>query len=80
MNRMLSQVRNLGLITHFMMMKLNYPAGLVGYFQGVFPLVTFDWLPDFLLNPINDKLFPEKKEGAYSESADLIGYGSLFLI
>ena len=67
MNRMLSQVRNLGLITHLMMMQLQYPAGQAGFFQGVFPLVTFDAMPDFIIDPLNEKLFPAENDEAYSE-------------
>ena len=76
MNKLLSQVRNLGFVTHLMMMQLQYPATIALFFSKVFEFVTFDIIPTELFYPyIFD--FPE---GAYSEEADLIGYYSRYII
>ena len=73
---MLAQVRNLGFVTHLMMMQLMYPATIALFFSKVLEFITFDIIPTELIYPyIFD--FPE---GAYSDQADLIGYGSRYII
>ena len=76
MNKMLSQVRNLGFVTHLMMMQLKYPATIALFFSKVLEFVTFDIIPTELFYPY---IF-EFPEGAYSDEADSIGYYSRYVI
>ena len=73
---MLSQVRNLGFVTHLMMMQLNYPATIALFFSKVFEFVTFDIIPTELFLPYIFDL----PEGAYSDEADSIGYYSRYIV
>ena len=45
MNSVLAQVHSLQLITHLMMMQLNYPASSGLFFEQIFTYVTFDFIP-----------------------------------
>ena len=76
MNKVLSQVRNLGFVTHLMMMQLMYPVTLTLFFSKVFEFVTFDIIPTELIYP---HIF-DLPEGAFSEEADSIGYYSRYII
>ena len=76
MNKLLSQVRNLGFVTHLMMMQLNYPATIALFFSKVFEFVTFDIIPTELFLPYIFDL----PEGAYSDEADSIGYYSRYIV
>ena len=76
MNKLLSQVRNLGLVTHLMMMRLIYPATITLLFGKVLEFVTFDIIPTELFYPYIFDL----PEGAFSEEADSIGYSSHYII
>ena len=73
---MLSQVRNLGFVTHLMMMQLKYPATIALFFSKVFEFVTFDIIPTELFLPYIFDL----PEGAYSDEADSIGYYSRYIV
>lgn len=66
MNKVLSQVRNLSLVTHLMMMQLSYPGVLAIFFEKIFRFVTFDMIP-------TDEIYPRflDLEGEpFSEEAD----------
>ena len=76
MNNFLSIVRNLSVITHLMMMQLDYPATVVLFFSGLFGFVTFDvFQPDFIYAYVFGW-----ENVPYSDQADEIGYGSRYLI
>ena len=45
MSSLLGQVRSLGLITHFMIMQLNYAAAVSLFFGALLEFVTFDVVP-----------------------------------
>ena len=66
MHKLLSQVRNLGLVTNLMMMNLKYPATISLLFSKVFEFVTFDIIPTELFYPYIFDL----PEGAFSDEAD----------
>ena len=53
MNVILSQVRSLSIITHLMIMSLNYPETANIFYSKIFEFVTFDLLESF---------FPEAQE------------------
>lgn len=76
LNKLLSQVRNLGLVTHFMLMKLMFPPITVVFFSGLFEYVTFDLIPT---EDLYAYLFGWTNV-AYSEEAESIGYPSRFFI
>ena len=69
-------MRSLGLITHLMMMQLNYPASSGIFFATVFEYVTFDMVPT---DEIFGEIFDFDSE-PYSDQADQVGYGSRFFI
>ena len=73
MSSILGEVLNLALITHLMIMQLEYPEVVSKFFAAVFEFVTFDLLPT---DPIYGFLFdfPEK---SYSDQAEEIGYESV---
>lgn len=76
MNSILSNVRCLSLITHLMMMQLNYPGNCVVFYGVVFNFVTFDVIPtDGIYGPIFN--FDDEP---FSEQAAVIGYESLHVI
>ena len=77
-NKILSQVRSLGLITHLMMMQLNYPQPARDFFKAVFPMISFDLVPGEALDWIYGKLF-NLNSTAYSPEAEWIGYGSRWI-
>ena len=76
MNSILSNVRCLSLITHLMMMQLNYPANCVIFYGVVFNFVTFDVLPT---EGLYGEIFGFVNI-AYSEQAANIGYESHYAI
>ena len=45
MNSILGQVRNLALITHLMMMQLEYSDLQEGFYSQILAFVTFDVIP-----------------------------------
>ena len=63
-----------------MMMQLNFPAVQVGFFKAMFPFITFDLVPEFITNFVYDNVFSLKNVNYYTEEADILGYGSLFLV
>ena len=77
MNTLLSQVRNLSLITHLMMMQLSYPAAVTIFYSGIFEYVTFDLVPT---DTFYQDLFRFEPTEPYSEEAESIGYPSQYLI
>lgn len=77
LNQLLSQVRSLQLITHLMIMQLNYPIEAAAFYAGLFELVTFDLLP---MDDIYGELFEFPRDKPYSAQAEVIGYGSRYLI
>ena len=76
MNNVLSQVRSLQIITHVMLAQLVYPPSVVMFFSRLLSFVTFDVIPSTL---IYELLFGWTNV-PYSDQADEIGYGSLFII
>ena len=76
MNSVLAQVRSLGLITHLMMMQLNYPAESNLFFSTIFEYVTFDLLP---VEDIYGEVFIWENV-PYSDQAEAIGYESRYAI
>lgn len=76
LNKLLGQVRNLGLVTHLMLMKLLFPPVTVVFFSGLFEYVTFDIIPT---EEIYAHLFGWTNV-AYSEEAESIGYISRYFI
>ena len=80
LNRVLGQVRNIGILSHFMIIKLEFPASQLGFFKGVFPLTTFDVMPDEVLEPIYDTCLPAEDDGPFSEAAKYLGYESNFIV
>lgn len=76
LNKLLGQVRNLGLVTHLMLMKLVFPPITVIFFSGLFEYVTFDIIPT---EEIYAYLFGWQNV-AYSEEAESIGYSSRYFI
>ena len=62
------------------MMKLEFPASQLGFFKGVFPLTTFDVMPDEVLDPVYDTCLPLKEDGPFSEAAKYLGYESNFIV
>ena len=47
MNVILSQVRSLSIITHLMIMNLNYPETATIFYSKIFEFVTFDLLASY---------------------------------
>ena len=41
----ITSVKPLKLITHMILIPLNYPANLQDFFSQIFPLITFDLIP-----------------------------------
>ena len=80
MNALLAEVRNLSLITHLMMMQLNYAESSVKFFSKIFDFVTFDLLYSFFpqLDEFNKSVFGGAEP--YSEEANKIGYESRYLM
>lgn len=66
MQNILSQIRNLGIITHLMMMKLQYPGTMQIFFAKIFEFVTFDLVPTEHIYPH----FLQLDEVPYSEEAE----------
>ena len=77
MNTLLSQVRNLSLITHLIMMQLSYPAAVTIFYSGIFEYVTFDLIPT---DTFYEDVFRFEPSEPYSEEAESIGYPSRYLI
>ena len=77
MNTILSQVRSLSLITHFMMMQLRYPAGVSVFYSSIFEYVVFDFIPT---DNLYESIFDFENKEPYSEQAEDIGYPSRYLI
>ena len=75
-SHLLSEVRNLSFISHFMMMQLVYPPLSVAFYAILFNFLTFDILPtdNIYVNVFGWENVP------YSDNADAIGYPSRFLI
>lgn len=76
MNNLLSQVRNLAIITHLMIMQLNYAASASYFFSFLFEFVTYAIIPT---DDIYGSIFGFESD-PLSEQADNIGYGSRFVI
>ena len=76
MNNVLGQVRSLQLITHLMMMQLNYPASSALFFGQIFEYVTFDLVPT---DEIYGEVFDFDSE-PYSNEAEQTGYESRLFI
>ncbi len=65
------------MITHFMIMQLNYPAVSTLFYGLIFEFVNFDIVPT---DPIYGYVFAFKNE-PYSEQAEETGYESgLFIV
>lgn len=77
MNKILSQVRNLSLITHLMMLRLQYPEELNSFFGKIFEFVTFDVIPTEYIYP---HILVDLDEESFSEQAEKIGYESVYFI
>ena len=76
MNGVLNQVISLSLITHLMMMQLDYPQSTMIFFSKVFEFVTFDLIP-------TDQIYVEIFKWVnipFSKMAEVVGYPSHFLI
>lgn len=80
-NIVLSQVRSLSLITHLMIMQVNYPGVSVIFFSKVFEFVTFDLLHGFFpqLESLSEQLFGGVNV-PYSDEAQNIGYESRYML
>ena len=77
MNSLLAQVRSLSLITHLMMMQLEYPAPVAIFYAGIFEFVTFDLVPT---EGLYDAVFSFRETEPFSEEADNIGYSTRYAI
>ena len=76
MNGVLNQVISLSLITHLMMMQLDYPQSAMIFFSKIFEFVTFDLIP-------TDHIYVEIFQWvntAFSKMAEAVGYPSHFMI
>ena len=81
MNNMLAQVHSLQMITHLMMMQLNYPVTAALFFGSIFEYVTFDILPtDDIYGKVFELVEESEEFEPYSEQADATGYGSRYAI
>ena len=76
MNSLLGQVRSLSIITHFMMMQLNYSASVSYFYSFLFEFVTYDVVPS---DDIYDEVF-KFDSPAFSVQAENIGYASSYTI
>ena len=77
MNNVLSQVRSLQIITHMMILSVNYPNSSTVFFKFVFDYVSFDiFHPDLLY----ERTLDLENDDPFSEQADDIGYGSTFIL
>ena len=75
-NKALSAVRNLGIITHLMIMQLYYPLPAVLFFKRILGYVIFDIIPT---EQIYGWAFGWENE-AFSEASEKIGYESSYMI
>ena len=69
----INSVKPLKLITHMILITLNYPANLQDFFSQIFPLITFDLIPTdklyeliFRSSSIDDKTL--------NSNDDVVGY------
>ena len=69
------------MITHLMMMQLNYPVTAALFFGSIFEYVTFDILPtDDIYGKVFELVEESEEFEPYSEQADATGYGSRYAI
>ena len=58
-NKLLGQVRSLGIVVHLMLMSLVFPAVTFAFFKGLLEFVTFDLIPT---EDINGAIFSWENE------------------
>lgn len=52
LNNLLSMIEPLTSISHFVLHRLNYPANLADFFSQLLPLITFDMIPEEVMDAI----------------------------
>ena len=73
LNSMLGLIASVGLIAHYVLIDLNYPANLRDFFSQIFPLISFDLVPtDELYSFVFETDLYE--DGPISEQFYLLGY------
>ena len=76
MNTILASVRILQLITHLMMMKLNYPNSSLAFFVILFEFVNFELIP---VDSVYENGFDLEDDKPFNSQAEEVGYESLFI-
>ena len=77
---LLSEVRNLSMITHFNIMQLNYSPLITSFYGAIFPFINFDLFNVAgKLDELYEAMFPDLNDDPYSEEANSIGYETLWI-
>ena len=77
MNQLLTIVRSLQIITHMMVMQLNYPRETAIFYALIFEFISFDMIP---AQEIYAEIFRFINDSPFSDEANIIGYFSRYFV
>lgn len=76
MQKLLELVGPLAIVTHFVLLDLEYPVNIQEFFGLIFPMITFDVFPTDDLYQAQFQV-NDMEDDALTEQFDLVGYGTM---